>query len=228
MYTMASATCWTFIVGSTMTSPWAWGDADAHALGHRGGGIAYVNLAASYVVLAPVERGGAGYAGHRVLGGCVGYGVGARDVGGEGAVVDDAPAHRLLVLHDVERLLGAEEGAGEVGVDDGHPLVVGEVFEQDGRRAGSGVVEEDVQPSESVFGFGEEVLYRVGVADVDLNYESARAVVAGLGDCFFQGGQASAGEGDGVSVPEQGERGGLAYAGSGARNDCDLAIRCHV
>ena len=41
------------------------------------------------------------------------------------AVVDDPPAARVLRLHHPERVLGAQEGAGEVGVD--HRLPVGQV-----------------------------------------------------------------------------------------------------
>ena len=48
------------------------------------------------------------------------------------AVVDDAAAARVLVLHDPERFLRAEERAGQVHVDDGLPLLEGQIFQRHG------------------------------------------------------------------------------------------------
>ena len=47
------------------------------------------------------------------------------------AVVDDAAAARGLGLHDPERLLRAEERAGEVDVDDGLPLLEGQILDRE-------------------------------------------------------------------------------------------------
>ena len=58
-----------------------------------------------------------GQPGDRVLGRGVGRGVRARRVGRDRAVVDDAPAARVLALHHPEGLLRAQERAGQVDVD---------------------------------------------------------------------------------------------------------------
>src|SRR5439155_785874 len=65
-----------------------------HALGHLGGRVADVDLAAGDVERASVERDGLGDAAHGVLGRGVGNGHRARRMRGDGAVVDDAPAAR--------------------------------------------------------------------------------------------------------------------------------------
>src|SRR2546430_9792783 len=62
-----------------------------------------IDLAAGDVVFAPVERGRFGETGDRVLGRGVGHRIGSRGVRGDRAVIDDPPAHRLLVLHDADR-----------------------------------------------------------------------------------------------------------------------------
>ena len=70
-------------------------------------------------------------------------------MGRDGTVVDDPPALRRLVLHQPERPLGAEEGAGQVDVDDPLPVLDGELFQWHGRRAGPGVIEQQVEAAES-------------------------------------------------------------------------------
>src|SRR4028118_2097055 len=75
-------------------------------------------------------RGGGGGAGGvgvrgsprvRVVARWGGLGGRAGGVGRDRAVVDDAAAAGGLVLHDPERLLGAQEGPREGGVDHGPP-----------------------------------------------------------------------------------------------------------
>ena len=104
-----------------------------HALRHArrqlGLRVADVDLAAGDVVLPAVERGGFREAGDGVLGRGVGRGVRARGVGRDRPVVDDAPAARILALHDPERFLSAEEHPGQVHTHDLAPLLVGEVLE---------------------------------------------------------------------------------------------------
>src|SRR5438309_6188349 len=43
---------------------------------------------------------------------------------------------RLLALHDLEGFLGAEEYTGQVGIDDRLPLLVRQLFQGHGGRAG--------------------------------------------------------------------------------------------
>ncbi len=67
---------------------------------------------------------------------------------GDGTVIDDASAARLLRLHDLDGFLRAQETAREV---DGHhavPLLIGQVFHRDGGRSGAGVVEQQVETAE--------------------------------------------------------------------------------
>src|SRR5204862_51836 len=71
-----------------------------------------------------------------------------RRVRGARALVDDAAAARRLVLHTLDRFLRSDEGAGQVGVHDRLPLLEGQVFHRDRRRADAGVIEEEVEPSE--------------------------------------------------------------------------------
>ena len=76
-----------------------------------------------------------GQAGDRVLGRGVGRGVRPRRVRRDRAVVDDAPAARALALHQPERLLGAEERAGQVDVHHLLPLLGGQIFQRNAGRA---------------------------------------------------------------------------------------------
>ena len=118
-----------------------------HAVRHRGCGIADVDLADRDVVHAAVEIGGLGEAGDGVLGRGVGRRERPRRMRGDRAVVDDAAAARLLVLHDAEGVLRAQERAGEVGVHHRLPLRQRQILEIDGRRAHAGIVEEHVEPA---------------------------------------------------------------------------------
>ncbi len=65
---------------------------------------------------------GLGQPGHRVLGGGVADAARPRRVRRDRAVVDDAAAPGVLRLHHPHRVLGAQEGAGEVDVDHGPPV----------------------------------------------------------------------------------------------------------
>src|SRR5205085_7027951 len=99
--------------------------AGRHALRRLAGGVADVDLAAGDVVLPTIQRGRLSKPGNRVLRGRVGRGVRPRGVRRDGAVVDNPPAAGVLALHQPERLLRAEEYAGQVDVDDRRPLLVG-------------------------------------------------------------------------------------------------------
>ena len=95
MYTTVDATCATSNVASTFIEPSACAVPDRIRAVMSVRGLADVDLTARNVVLAPVERGRLGQAGHRVLGRRVGSRVGARHVGRDRAVVD-GPAEQVL------------------------------------------------------------------------------------------------------------------------------------
>jgi hypothetical protein len=92
-------------------------------------------------------------------------------VGGDGAVVDDAAASRVLALHHAEGFSDAEEHPGQVDVHDLPPLLVRDVLERNRRCPSPGVVEQDVEASEGSHGGREERLHGFGVADVRGNRE---------------------------------------------------------
>ena len=137
-----------------------------HALGHLGGGIADIDLARGDVEGPPVQDGGFGQAGDGVLGGGVGRAVRARPVGADRAIVDDAPAARLLRLHHPDRLLGAEKGAGEIDADNGLPLFKAQLLDRNGGGAHAGIVEQHVQAAELVLDLGEDGFHGRRVADI--------------------------------------------------------------
>ena len=143
------------------------------------------------------------------------------------AVVDDATASRHLPLHQPERLLGAEERSGEVGVDDRLPLVDVELFERDGGGADARVVEEQVEPAVAVVDLGEERPDRGGVGDIARDRHGVGPGRRGGG---FERLDAPSCEDDGPALTAEGEgdRGADAAAGSG--DECDprhgRATRC--
>ena len=121
-----------------------------HRLGHLGLGVADVDLPAGDVVRSAVERRRSRQPGDGVLRRRVGRRPRARHAGRDRAVVDDPPALRCLALHQPESFLRAEKRPGEVRLDHGHPVVEREIFEQDGRGADAGVVEEEIESAEAI------------------------------------------------------------------------------
>jgi hypothetical protein len=97
------------------------------------------------------------------------------------AVVDDPAAARRLRLHQHERLLRAQEDGGQVDVDDGLPLLHRELLERDRRRAGAGVVEEDVEAAVLLLDGGEERLDGGRIGGVGRHDEDAVGAIAGGG-----------------------------------------------
>ena len=175
MNTIAWATCSTSIRGSGRTLAVRLQLTRARDAGHIGQGIADVDLAAGDVVLAAVQRRGLGQAADGVLGGGIGRRVWARDVGRDRAVVDDAAAARVLVLHDLDGLLRAEEGAVQVGADDRQPLFGRSGLRAEAWRAATGVVEQQVEAAEGLLGFREQGFDGFGIRDVGDDAEHARA-----------------------------------------------------
>ncbi len=101
-----------------------------------------------------------------MLGGGIGSGVWARCVSGDRAVVNDAAPTGRLGLHQHHRLLRAKEHTREVNIDDGLPLLEGQLFDLPGGRADPGVVEQDIEPAEAFLDLLEELLDGCGIADI--------------------------------------------------------------
>lgn len=80
-----------------------------HVGGHVGGGVANINLTASDMRGAVIERDGFGETGDGVFSRVVGRGVGAWGVSGNGTVVDDAAPGGRLGFHEPHGSLGAKE-----------------------------------------------------------------------------------------------------------------------
>ena len=192
-----------------------------HAIRHRRRSVADVDLADRDIVLAAVEVGGLGETGDRMLGRGIGRGVRARRVRRDRAVVDDAAAARVLVLHDAEGVLGAQERAGEVGVHHRLPLLEAEVLEIDRRRAHAGVVEQHVQPAVAVHRLGEQGGDRAGVGHVGGNAQALADIVAELLG-LFQHLHATPGEHHGEACIHQRQRCRASDAGAGTGDDRDL------
>ena len=73
---------------------------------------------------------------------------------------------RLLLLHQPERVLRAEERPGQVGLDHGPPGLGVEVLERDGRRVDAGVVEQEIEAAKAILDLAEERGDRLRVADI--------------------------------------------------------------
>ena len=120
-----------------------------HRRGHLRRSVPDVDLTAGDVVAPSVQGRRLGQPGDRMLGRRVRQRSRARRVGGDRAVVDDAPAPWLLPAHHPEGLSGAQKGAGEVDVHHGLPLGEGDFVGIVGRGSHAGVVEEQVHPAVS-------------------------------------------------------------------------------
>ena len=201
-------------------------DADRHALGDLRQRVADVDLSTGDVVLATVERNAFGQAGHRVLGAGVGHGVGARRMGRDRAVVDDAAASRVLVLHDPKCGLRTQEHAGEVDVDHGLPFLQAQVLKRDPRRVDTGVVEQQVDAAEPGPGLGKQRIDLLGIGDV--GGQRKRAVTSvGLGQGLLEHGRATSSQRHAIAGGQQRQRCCLAYAGTGAGDNGHLVMGAH-
>src|ERR1700734_3390124 len=87
-------------------------------------------------------------------------------MGGNRAVVDDAPATRCLRLHPAKGFLGAEKRACEICIDHPLPLLDGQFIQSDWWRARPRIVEQHVDASERLDAFAEEVAYLPRIGDV--------------------------------------------------------------
>ena len=163
-----------------------------------------------------------------MLGGGVRRRIRPRRVRRNRAVVDDAPAHRLLVLHQLERLLGAEKRAGEIDVDDVLPLFVGKLVQVDRRRADAGIVEQQVEVTKSRLCLGEELAHRAGIADIGGNDQRARPRKPGLRDDLLEGLASAPCQGDAIALVQQTQCDGFADTGTGTGDNSGFDGRGHA
>src|SRR5712671_2281830 len=143
------------------------------------------------------------------------------------AVVDDPAAHRLLVLHDLEGFLGAQERAGEDRVDDRLPALESQFLDRR-RRAEAGIVEQDVEPSESFLGAGEQRPDRVGIADIGRHTERLYLQALDLADDRLQRLRPAAGDDDGEALLGERDRRRLADPASSTGDEGDFPVRAHA
>src|SRR3546814_14940860 len=80
-----------------------------------------------------------------MLGGRVRNGMGARRMGRDRSIIDNAPATRVLFFHQAKGALRTQEGAGQVDVDGGLPLFVVQFFQRYGTREDACIVEPNIQ-----------------------------------------------------------------------------------
>lgn len=198
-----------------------------HPLGHLGQGVADVDLAAGDVIFAAVERGRFSQPGDRVLARGVGDRVRPRHMRRDRAVVDDAAAHRLLVLHDLEGFLGAQERAGQDRADHRLPALERQFLDRR-RSAKPGIVEQDVEPAIGLLGPGEECVYRIGIADIGRHAECFALGALDLADNRLQRLRPAAGDDDRKPLLGQRQCRGLADAAAAAGNERHLAVRIHL
>ena len=133
-------------------------------------------------------------------------------MGGDGAVVDDATAHRLLALHQPERLAQAQERSGEVDVDHRAPLRDLEVLERDAGR---------------VLHRREQRGHRVRVGDVGRHAQPRARIRVRHRGRLLERGLAAPGERDPVAGVGEGHGDGAAHAAAGAGDDGGLRCAVH-
>ena len=128
----------------------------------------------------------------------------SRDVRRDRTVVDDAPAARRLRLHDADGLLRAQKSAGEVHGNHRTPLFERQIFHGHGRRAFTGVVEEQVEAAEFAFHAREQRFDGFRIADIRGNREHLSALGRGERGGGFEFRGAASGQRHGVSSGLQG------------------------
>jgi hypothetical protein len=107
-------------------------------------------------------------------------------------------------------------GTGEVHGDYGAPLLERQVFHGDRGRAGSGVIEEEVQAAEGVQSFLKESLDAGWVSYVGRDGEDVGGGRASQGSGFFELVGAASGEGYGIAGSVEGQGYRPADSASGA------------
>jgi hypothetical protein len=124
-------------------------------------------------------------------------------------------------------MLGTQEGAGQVGLHDAHPLLVGQILERDAAGRNAGVVEQQVDPAVGLFHRREQGGDRCRVGDVGRHDEGARRRRVRQARRLFQHVLAAPGQHDIPAGLQQGMRRGAADAAAGAGDDGDLPVFGH-
>ena len=166
-------------------------------------------------------------------------------MGRDRAVIDDPSPARVLVLHDLERLLGTQKGTGQIRIDHALPLLVGQVFEGNRRRTAARIIKQQIQPTERLAGFGEQRAHRSRVAHIGRhdqgprrgNVSSFRIKTvdtlplfpggSGFGHGLLQQLGPTAGQHDRIALLQQGERQVFADTRSGSRHQRDSLMCRH-
>ena len=76
-------------------------------------------------VFTAIQAGGFGHPGHGMFRCRVRDGVWTRHVRRDGPIIDNSSTHRILIAHQAESRLGAQERARQIDVDHVPPLLVG-------------------------------------------------------------------------------------------------------
>ena len=137
------------------------------------------------------------------------------------------PPRGLCYLHQRERLLRAQKCTGQVGIDHRTPLRDREVLERHAGDVDPGVVEEDVEPAETLLRPGEECAYGLGIAHVcGVGKGAGRA--ARFIDRLVQRVRPAARQHHGIAFLQQRERDRFADAAPRARHERHLRPCAHV
>lgn len=173
-------------------------------------------------VFAEFDGGDFGELFHAALGGGVVDEAREGDLVAAGADIDDAAA--AIVLHDTGGLLGAEEAALEVGIEDVVPLLFGE-FEERFPGLDAGVIDEDIEAAVIGDDFGEHRLDGGGIADVSVGDGGGDAEGADLFGGGFCAGEVRVVVDDDVgTVTGELESDTLADTLAGAGDEGDLTV----
>ncbi len=134
----------------------------------------------------------------------------------------DSPAAGPLRLHESDGLLGTQEGAGQIDVDDGLPLVVAQLLHRYGRRPGAGIVEQQIEPAEALFGLCEQGADRRRIGHIGGDGKHPAAGGNTSRHCLVERLGPAAGEDDRIARRLKGQRNGPPDTASGAGHQCDL------
>ena len=142
-------------------------------------------------------------------------------------VVDYPSTARLLVLHDLDRLLCAEKRSGEIGAHDRRPLIEGHILQRNRWSSETRVVEQKIHPSERIHGPGEQDLHRIRVADIGGDAEHSRPELRPLRRRRLQRFLAATSHDDRVSSPGETKCHGPSDAGAPTCDDGDFGQTTH-
>src|SRR3546814_6768337 len=113
---------------------------------HSRRGVADIELTACDRKSPALERDGPGKTSDGVFGSGVGCGQRPRRISGDRPAIDNASSRRTLNLHLPERGTRAEEGAGQICVDDAAPVLARDLIESRASAEQPGTVEQNVDP----------------------------------------------------------------------------------